>query len=145
MRSYVRARAQRFVFVREDLWTDEKFLTLSTEARLLFMWSWMPPQSNVSGLYKASLADLEYALGSPVDGAQEGSSGRLERALDELFGRRMLAYDPHHELLWVANRVKHAPKSDKALDLMRREVRAAPDCALREAFLARWGTTLGLR
>jgi hypothetical protein len=135
---------KRFVVVTEDLWTDAKFLKLSTDARCIFMWSWMPPHSNVCGLYRCSLRDLERALGPSLADESIGRRGRVEHALDELSSAHMLHFDSHNEVLWVVNRVKHAARTPKSVAYMQKELRAIPDSPLVDRFLTRWGSFLGL-
>lgn len=134
----------RFVIVRENLWTDSKFLALGNDARLLFMWSWMPPHANLSGLYRSSLPHLESAIGESSAPSQFGAGERLQYALDELRRERMLLFDFDHELVWVVNKVKYAATSPKAIALMQREFRAAPASPLADLFVARWGKHLRL-
>ena len=134
-------------WVRVDgrLWTDRKFLALSTEARLLFVWSWQPPHATVCGLYSASLKQLGRAVGDPVCSLEDNCAERVGGALEELGAARMLKYDPEAEVVWAVNRVKFVePLTSKVLTLMRREVAACPDSPLVDEFLSRWGKHLGL-
>jgi len=137
---------RRFVFVHEDLWTDEKFLSLSTDARLLFMWSWMPPHAAVCGLYKATAEDIIRALGpSRMLKGDDDVQERLLRAslaLRELHMAGMVEYDKANEVIWVVNRVKHAPHTPKAINYMQGEVFLCPDSPLVDRFISRWGRLL---
>jgi hypothetical protein len=135
---------KRFVFVTDELWTDAKFLRLSTDARLLFMWSWMPPHSNACGLYKCSLRDLEVALGSSPSDDTQGRSGRVEAALDELAGAGMLLFDHENEVLWVVNRVKYAARTAKAVAWMQKELRRVPASPLVDEFISRYARMLSI-
>jgi hypothetical protein len=135
---------KRYVTVTEDLWTDAKFLKLSSEARLLFIWSWMPPHANVCGIYKCSLRDLERALGASVVNGSQGLRERVERALDELRSLNMLHFDGENEVLWVVNKVKYVAKTAKTAAFMQKELRRVPDSPLVEQFVRKWGRMLNV-
>lgn len=136
--------SQRFSILKEELWTDRKFLALSTDARLLFIWAWSPPHSAACGLYRASWKQLKRGLGAQEAGERRTIDTRLEDALQELDARGMVRYDREEEVLWVVNRVKHAATSRRAATLMAAEVRSAPDSPLVDEFLVRYGKQLGL-
>lgn len=133
-----------WVKVTGKLWTDTKFLDLSTDARLLFIWSWMPPHASVCGLYGASMKQLSRALGLSEHVASGEQIGRVLSALGELRERGMVLYDDENEVLWCVNRVKHAPQTPATVELMQQEVLACPESPLVDAFIARYGSLLGL-
>lgn len=134
----------RYVIVKESLWTDAKFASLATDARLLFMWSWMPPHSTVCGLYGCSWKQLERALGYSqiVDDSRLGE--RVGIALAQLESMGMLRYDTDNEVLWAVNRVKHAPTSEATIRLMQREVQRCPTSPLVDEFVQMHGPALNL-
>jgi hypothetical protein len=142
-------KSKRFVFVHEDLWTDQKFLSLSTDARVLFMWSWMPPHAAVCGLYKATAEDVIGALGPARQlGGDDSIEERLMRAslaLRELHKAGMVEYDKTNSVIWVVNRVKHAPQTPRAINYMQGEVYECPESPLVDRFLSRWGRLLNIR
>lgn len=133
----------RFSALKEELWRDRKFLSLTTDARLLFIWAWSPPHSTICGLYRTSWKQMKSGLGRCPDDKRLLDI-RLQDALEELSAKDMLHYDPENEVLWVVNRVKHAAVSRRAAGLMVGEFRRAPESPLAEAFMERWGTQLGL-
>lgn len=132
----------RFAIVKEELWTDRKFLALSSEARLLFIWSWCPPHAAVCGLYSVSPRQLQKALGEGMHDLTIEAAVKI--ALDELEEAGLLRYDWDNEVVWVVNRVKHAATTPRARSLMQRELRACPDSPLVDAFVKRYGRTLGV-
>lgn len=145
--------ADRFVVVSEKLWTDAKFLALTPDSRLLFLWSWMPPHATVCGLYRASYKDLCAAIEPTIRGPQGGVipphrredvRDRLGEALDELGAAAMLRYDGVNDVIWVVNRVRYAARTPKAVAYMQRELQWVPESPLLDLFLAKWGRTLSL-
>ena len=137
--------SNRFVKLEEDTWTDRKFLALSTDARLLFIWSWSLPHAALCGLYRATLRDLGDALGAHDSDSQQGRLGRVRRALDELDQAGMVKHDATTQVLWVVNRVKHQYLTPKSISVMQREVRNCPDSPLVDEFLQRYGRVLGMK
>ncbi len=133
---------KRFVFVTEDLWTDKKFLDLSTDARLLFMWAWMPPQASVCGLYAVAPSTLGSALGASQTDASRGRIGRVRDALGELESKGMVLYDWATNVIWVVNRVKYAARPPAAVNYMQREIRRVPDSPLVDDFISLYGPLL---
>lgn len=133
-----------WVKVTGKLWTDAKFLSLSTDARLLFIWSWMPPHASICGLYGASIKQLSRALGASEYVPSSESAGRVRRALGELRERQMLLYDDENEVVWAVNRVKHAPSTPQTVAIMQQEVLACPESPLVDVFIERYGRQLGL-
>lgn len=125
----------------EGLWSDRKFRALGPDAKLLFIWSWSPPHSAACGLYRASWKDLEDAIDGP---GEECLDDRVALALEQLGEAGMVKYDPDREVLWVVNRVKYAPTTERAFGLMRRELRACPESPLVDEFVDRWGELLGV-
>jgi hypothetical protein len=120
-----------WVKVDDKLWTDEKFLGLSADAKVLFIWSWQPPHSAVCGLFNVDLEEMCEAL------APDATIVRVQAALEELMRAGMIVYDPEPGVLWVVNRVKYAPKSPKAIKLMKNELAQVKPSFLVEKFMER--------
>ena len=127
---------QRFAMLHAQTWADEKFLALSDDARLLFVWSLSQPDASVCGLYTCTTREMAAAFQeNPTHPLTQGQ--RVQLALRELAEAGMVQYDPEWQHLWVVNRVKYQATSStrnynpKAIRLMRTEVNNMPDCPLR--------------
>jgi hypothetical protein len=132
-----------YVVVDDKLWQDEKFLRLSADAKLIFIWAWMPPHSAVSGLWYCEMEEICQVLDHRGTAAN-GVLVRAYSALAELAEKRMVLYDDDNHVMYVVNRVKYASKSPASLKLMRNEVKQVPESPLVDLFLAEHGPTLRL-
>lgn len=126
------------------LWGDPAFVELSTESRLLFIWSWTNPKAAICGLYHASEKQMERAIGHSIHDVPS-EAGALEHALGELRRKPLLKYDHDNEVLWVVNRARHANRSPKVARAMQREVEDCPPSPLVEEFVNTYGRMLDLR
>lgn len=83
------------------IWRDEKFVNLSEDARILFLYILTSPHSNSLGLYVLPegyiLADLQWDL------------KRLGKPLEELLENDLIDYDDTVRLVFVKNQLKHRP------------------------------------
>ena len=122
----------RFEVFKKVLWRKADYLALSTDARLLFLWSWTNPDVGACGLYRASVRQLEDALGESPGAAP--ARERVGVALRELAEKPHVLYDDEAEVLWVVAKAKHADRSEAARDLMRREARRCPPTPLKDEF-----------
>lgn len=126
------------------LWRDREFLALDADPRILFVWSFTDPATNLSGLYHAPPKLLAAAI-APVGRAVPAALyDRLEQALHALAPKPFLLYDDAAEVVWVPQRCKHANRSVRAAVQMRREYRACPDSPLKAKFRKRYGRKLEL-
>jgi hypothetical protein len=127
--------------MRKAVWRKPSFLELSTDARLLYLWSWTNPAANLIGLYRAGVSELVAAVG-PANGRP--GLERLEDALRELSRKPLLLYDDDAALLWVVGRVEHVLTSPKVRIAMRRQFAEVPPGILRDRFVALYGSLLDL-
>ena len=130
-----------WAMVQTSMWRDPAFRELSTEARLLFVWSWTNEHAAICGLYTASERQVRAAIGESANGR---AGDVVALALEELGRKPLLAYDFDAEVLWVVNRAAHANRSPKTAVAMRREYERCPPSPLRDAFAARYGHALNL-
>lgn len=120
---------------REDfdnsLWSDPDFLALSSDARLVYIWTWTNPRCGMAGIYKLapSMAALETGL----------SQDRVMAALDELGAAEFTFYE--NRVLWVRTRVKHLrQKTFPIAKSIRNDLLKIPDDhPLKARFLATYG------
>jgi hypothetical protein len=135
---------QNWAKLQCEAWTDSKFMSLSTEARLLFLWAWTNDKAAICGLYECTVKQMIRGLGHGVaEFPEEDDQERVAMALRELHDAGMVRYDEDNEVLWVINRVKYANVSARAARHMQREVRSCPDSPLVMAFLKKYGAELG--
>lgn len=131
--------------VMTKMWRDRDFMALSTDARLLFIWSWTNDAAGVSGLYRASVLDLMHALGPLDHHAEDATLARVQAALAQLLvPKPLLMYDADHEVIFVVSRARYANRSPRAALLMRDEYERVPACPLRDEFSRRYWQELGL-
>jgi hypothetical protein len=136
--------ADGFEMFHRRTWNDPAFLELSTDARLLFVWTWTAPANALCGLYHVSPRMLERAL-EERPGASDGElRARVRAALLELAAKPLVLYDDDAEVLWVVNRARYANRSPKVAVLLRREVEECPPSPLKEKFVIAHGDRLGL-
>jgi hypothetical protein len=133
----------RFEMVDSQMYGDPAYRELSTDARLLFIWSWTNPQSTICGLYGCSVRQMQLALGDTRLG-MEPMSDRVLAALEQLARKPLVEYDEDNEVLWVINRVRYANRSPKVARAMQKEVEKCPPSPLIERFVAQYGRTLGI-
>lgn len=143
-----KGRGEAFAIVQRRVWSDKAVVALSTDARLLFVWSWTNERANIAGLYLVAPGAMALALGEQTDfGFFEGkrpADDRVHLALDELAVKPLVAYDYDVGLLWVVSRAAHAARSDKAIRMIRQDYDAAPRSPLKDKFARRYGERLGL-
>jgi hypothetical protein len=120
------------------LWTDEAVRELSADAKLLFIWSWTNPQSNMAGLYQVSVRSMQRALQEKPIADEE----RVIAALDELARKPLALYDYDNEVIWVVNRAKHANRSPKCVTAIQRHVGLIYDSPLKAQFTKRYKALL---
>lgn len=91
----------RYQKIRVIIWNDEKFINLSQEAKLLFLYLLTSTHSNSIGLYVLPkgyiLADLEW------------TDKQLSKPFAELLDKGFVLYDDRVRLLFIQNHLKHNP------------------------------------
>jgi hypothetical protein len=122
--------------IDKGTWTDDEFLALAPNSKLLFVWSWTNERAAICGLYEVSLRRASRETGLELLQVLE--------ALAELALKPFVLYDEETEVLWVVNRAKHANRSPKVKMAMRREVERVPDSDLVDRFVELYGERLGL-
>ena len=89
----------RYQKIHAQIWHDEKFVGLSCDAKLLFLYLLTSPHSNSLGIY---VLPLQYAI------ADIGwNEKRLQKPFRELLGIGFILYDERVKLLCIKNHLKH--------------------------------------
>lgn len=91
----------RYQRIFTSIWQDEKFLTLSEDGKLLFLYVLTSPHSNSLGLYVLPSAYILGDLG--------WDKKRLAKPFVELLGKGLVAYDESTRLIMIQNHLKHNP------------------------------------
>lgn len=128
----------RFTLLENSTYTDPAFVPLSTEARLLFIWSFTNLNAAICGLYRCSEREMRRALG-------RSGERRISSALEELAAKPLVRYDADNEVIWVVNRARHANRSPKVARAMQKEIEACPPSPLVPEFVAMYGSMLNVR
>jgi hypothetical protein len=84
-----------------QVWHDQKFLTLSDDAKLLFLYIISSPHSNSIGLYRLPKKYIECDLG--------WRSERLAIPFGILLAERFIFYHDETQLVFVRNHLKYNP------------------------------------
>lgn len=121
---------QRFGRIEIDTWDDDKFLAVSSDAKVLFVWAFTHRWANMAGLYRATLAEMGRVLQDDV--------GRAQAALTELRDARLLLFDPTLEQLWVVNRARYVNGTPAQAHGIARAYAKQPDGPLKQAFAQRY-------
>lgn len=91
----------RYQRIHSQIWSDEKFRTLSQEAKYLFIYILTSPHSNGIGLYVLPKQYIECDL--------EWSSKQLAIPFNELLENGLILYDEDSRLICIKNQIKHNP------------------------------------
>jgi len=118
----------KFRQLSTQLWMDDKFLSLSMEARLLFVWMFTHPESGSSGLF---------TLNRNVCETQTGIKN-IDKTIKELEDIERVRCDYKHHLIWVVNQFKHASKSPKIVIGVFFEIQRLPVSFLIDEFVSKY-------
>lgn len=132
-----------FEMFYKRVWHRESFRSLSSDARLLYLWTWTNPDTAMSGLYECSPRRLERALDEREIVPRAELRRRVAAALLELAAKPLVLYDDDAEVLWVVGRVEHTLRSPTQAVRMIREWRACPPSPLKDRFEAKYKEVLG--
>ena len=89
----------RYQKIHSQIWHDEKFITLSDDARLLFFYLLSSPHSNSIGIY---VLPKSYAI-SDLNWTEK----RFTKPFHELLGKELVLYDETVRLVCLPNHCKH--------------------------------------
>ncbi len=136
--------ADGFELVQRRIWTDPAWLELSSDAKVLFLWTWTAPTNALCGIYHVSPRMLERVFDPRPGPSSPETRERVRSCLLELARKPLVVYDDDSEVLWVVSRAKHANRSPKVAVLLKREVEECPPSPLKDDFLKLYGSRLGL-
>lgn len=90
-------RVSRVNDVHDGVWSEEDFLELGPQAKLVYLWSFTNPLCGMGGIYKVAKRAIAFETGLPLDD--------VAAALEELSEARFVVYAAG--TLFVRSRVKH--------------------------------------
>ena len=91
----------RYQNIHSQIWIDEKFIELSSDGKMLFLYVMTSPHSNTIGIYVLPKMYMACDLGWDLK--------RLSKPFRELLDKQMVLYDERVNLLCVKNHVKYNP------------------------------------
>lgn len=126
---------------REDfdnaLWSDPDFLALSSDARLVYIWSWTNPRCGMAGIYKVAHAQAALETGLTVD--------VIGSAFTELGAADFAFYEDN--VVWVRTRARRLrTKSEQIAKSVRNDLLNVSDAhPLKARFMEMYGDAPWLR
>ncbi len=81
--------------IETQMWGDERFLALTPDAKLVFVYAITCDQSDWSGIFRMSVALAEESIGI--------TKGRIKSALEELSRSEIIQWDESVSVIWVTN------------------------------------------
>ena len=116
---------ERYRKVSCQIWLDQKFLSLSDDAKLVFMLILTHPNLSSFGAMKASPASLTDELGWLTE--------RLSEAFQEVLAKGLVQYDKSARLLVLPNFIKHnKPASPNVVTSWLGGYKELPECDLKD-------------
>lgn len=113
--------------IESRFWQDEKIRTLSTEAKLIFLYLLSCPHRNMLGLFYLPIAYVSHDLGMPFETLSKGFQELLDKGLISLdndnhmvFIRHFLRYNPlenKNQVKGAINKLKELPNTPLLAEL----------------------------
>jgi hypothetical protein len=91
----------RYQNIHSQIWTDEKFIELSSDAKMLFIYVMTSPHSNSIGIYVLPKPYISCDLAWDIK--------RLLKPFEELLNNGLIFYDERVKLICVKNHLKYNP------------------------------------
>ena len=113
----------RYQRIHSQIWSDEKFIKLSQDAKYLFIYLLTSPHSNGIGIYVLPKKYIECDL--------EWSTKQLAIPFDELLNSGLILYDDVARLICIKNHIKHNPiENPKQVKSAEKIISALPKSSL---------------
>jgi hypothetical protein len=150
MRERVEMSKHTRTFSKVDrfLWRDTRFLELSDDAKILWIYLLTSPQSTCCpGLFVSPpltvIDDLGWAFKNEDLTISEGKAlafagacKRLKEALDELQSLLWVDFDARHKVIFIPKAIKHnMPESPKVAMSWATALKSIPDCELKTKWI----------
>lgn len=112
------------------IWTDIKFVSLSDDAKLLFLYLLTHPHQTSLGAMQATMGGLADERGWLPE--------RLSKAFAEVTRKGMANYDPRARCLWLPNFLKYnGPESPNVVKAWFGALDLIPECSLKSSAIQR--------
>lgn len=124
----------RYRKVDPKIWNDAKFMKLSTNAKLVFLFLLTHPHMTALGAMRANIPGLTMELGMTPEAFREA----FRECFAEGCGKPLLEYDEHHNLVSLPNFIKYnKPESPNVVRAWFSAVDLIPECDLKAQVLRR--------
>lgn len=119
--------------IHTQIWTDNWFLELEPDEKLLFIYLFSNDKSSLSGIYEIHDKLISFETGMKMS--------RINTILNKFADSgKVYAQDG---LIWIVNMKKyHAYKNESVKTRIETDIKALPDCELKNKFLIHSGHTL---
>ena len=105
-----------------NIWNDEKFIELSDDGKLGFLFLLTHPHMTSLGAMRGSLPGLSHELGWTTE--------RLSQSLSQSLSQRMIVYVPKASFIWLPNALKYnAPENPNVVKAWAKIYADLPECA----------------
>ena len=120
--------------IHTQIWTDNWFLELAPDEKLLFIYLFSNDKSSLSGIYEIHDKLISFETGMKMS--------RINTILNKFADSgKVYAQDG---LIWIVNMKKyHTYKNESVKTRIEMDIKALPDCELKNKFLIHSGYTLG--
>lgn len=124
-----------FRTVQVSIWTDVWFSDLDLDEKLLFIFLFTNPSSNILGLYEIGVRNISFHTGISVQ--------RVEEILAKFADHGKVYYSHADSIVWVRNmRRLQETQSPKVQQHIREKLYNVPECSLKEQYIRYYGDLL---
>lgn len=114
--------------VDSRIWNDAKFMALTDDGQLAFLFIMTHPNMTALGAMRASIPGLAAEKGWEPE--------RLREALREAFAKGMLKHDPKASFLWLPNFLRYnGPESPNVVKAWGKALDLLPECGLKNQLI----------
>lgn len=120
--------AKRYRKIHTRIWNDEKFLSLSDDGQLAFLFVLTHPQLTMLGAMRATIPGLAAEKFWPTE--------RMRKALRKAFMKGLLRYDERACFLWAPHFLRYnKPESPNVVKSWETSLDLLPECELKSQLL----------
>jgi len=125
--------------IHTRMWSsDSWFCSLEPALKLLFIYLFSNSRASACGLYELPIAIVPFETGLPME--------TVVRGFDIFTKADKIKYDPETGVMWVKNMFKYqSSPSPRLVARIRADIRAVPECALKDEALSYLIDVMGLQ
>lgn len=120
--------------IHTHIWDDPAFEELSSDARLVFIWSFSNRHRNEACLYKITVKKIASETGL--------TAVKVKQALKELISAKMVGYDFEAHILWVRNALKYQTINPNSLRAVKKDLESIGCHYFIKDFIEHYGAML---